>query len=346
MERLPASRKNGAYLLVAAFILFLSTGCGSPERPSPLPTLTRPAATPIQALIETQGPTATSIASPTAPPSVEVGPTVTSPLLVPTVPLVPSMTPTPPAEPTIHIIESGNTLLGIAESYGVTLDALLLANGTISTAELPLVIGSGVQIPLCEAHQIMPGNTITAIANLCGLTIDELVTANVAGLAPLGSLDAVPLGYVLMIPSPSSILDESDCSVFPPREQVIEHMPGPGEGIYCLSQMFGVSTAAILQGNFKRLAANEFGQVPLLIPPVDGAIYVVTAEDIEAGIDTVTLADWYDATPDAVTDWNGNPLFGPLTEGQQLLISGANLSYGVFRLPSPESDVSSDENSN
>ena len=68
-----------------------------------------------------------------------------------------------------------------------------------------LVVGNELQIPRCEAHQILPGNTLAGVAQLCGLTLDELISANITELALLPTLDSIPLGFVLAIP-PASVV--------------------------------------------------------------------------------------------------------------------------------------------
>jgi hypothetical protein len=222
------------------------------------------------------------------------------------------------------------------------LNALLIANGFGSADQLPLVVGNELQIPLCQAHQIVSGNTLAGIAQLCGLTLDDLITANIVALAALPTLDSVPLGFVLAIPSTSSVPEDVDCNARPAREQVIEYRPGPGEGIFCLSQKFGVSTAAIVQSNVGRLTGGEsYGQASLLIPPVEGVLYVATPDDATNGSTVADLTEWYEVAVEAITDWNGNPVGGPLRDGQQLLIAGANLNFGPFQSQPPQSESSS-----
>jgi hypothetical protein len=262
---------------------------------------------------------------------------VTSP--VPTRTPQPTATPTPPPPPApiTYTIKSGDTLLGIAGSFGVSIEALALANGSASPAELSIIVGQELQIPLCEVHQVVAGNTLAGIALSCGISLDDLVTANISDLALLGSLNAIPLGFILFIPPESTIPGELDCDPLPVREQVIEYTPGAGEGIFCLSLKYDVSTTTLLRANTERLVDNDpYGAVPLLIPPFDGALYTVSVEDIENGIGLDDLAAWYEVEVEAITDWNGNGVAEPLIVGQQLLIAGANLSTGPFRFQQPE----------
>lgn len=76
----------------------------------------------IPTVIATQIPMATTTPSPTAPPS----PTPTA-----TATAAPTATPAPTSAPSrrVHVVESGETLLEIAENYGVSVDALMEANG-------------------------------------------------------------------------------------------------------------------------------------------------------------------------------------------------------------------------
>jgi LysM repeat protein len=276
------------------------------------------------------------IATASNPPE-EVQPTITSPVSTPTT-ISATPTPTPPPEPTLYTIQAGDSLVGIADQFNVSLDALAFANGYANLDEVFLVAGEELQIPLCQAHRIEPGNTLAGIAQLCDLTLDELVMTNINDLAPFGSLEAVPVGFVLVIPPSSSTPGDLDCTLQPEREQVIEYIPQPGEGIFCLSQKFGVSTTTIMQGNVERLSGdNVYGEQALLLPPISGALYQVTSEDTASGISLNDLAQWYEVAAESVTDWNGNRISDPLLEGQQLFIAGADLIFGPFQLI-PEAD--------
>ena len=331
-----------ATVLGGVLLGLLLLGCQPAGRATPLPTITRAAATPIQSLIQTLNP----IASSTAAAATRAAPTATQP--APTAPPAaatepgPTATPAPAALPTFHTVEAGDSLLGIAEQFGVSLSALLIANGYASADQLPLVVGNDLQIPLCEAHQVVSGNTLAGIGQLCGLTLDQLISANISSLASLPTLDAVPLGFVLLIPPASSVPEDLDCNVRPGRAQVIEYQPQTGEGVFCLSQKFSISTAALIQSNVDRLSGGEsYGQIPLLIPPIEGVLYVATPTDAINGATVADLAEWYEVEEEAITDWNGNPVGGPLRASQQLLISGANPSFGPYLSQPAQSDSSS-----
>jgi LysM repeat protein len=310
---------------VLAFAAALTTACQAAEAPSPTPFGPTIAAAP-PTIAFTAVPLATATATPDT-----IQPTPTSPVPTPTSAPLPSPTPLPPPEPTLYTVQPGDTLLGIAEEFNVTLEDIAYANGHADFNDFGLIAGTEIQIPLCQAYQIMPGNTLAGISQVCGLTLDDLITANIAELALLGTLDAVPVSFVLVIPQESLTPEDLDCGALPAREQVIEYTPQPGAGIFCLSQKFGVSTATIMQANIERLSGgNRYGELPLLIPPVSGAVYVVSAGDIATGVTLVDLADWYQVPVETISDWNGNPVTATLREGLQLYLPDANLNLGPF----------------
>jgi LysM repeat protein len=327
-------------LLLGILLLVLAACQTQEEEPTPLPTDT----TDVESVGDLATPTLapTQEATETPEETAEPEPSPTSPVPTPTPPLTqtpeptPTASPTPIPDPTFHTVVSGDSLLGIAETYNVSLDNLLYANGFASLDEAVLTIGSQLQIPLCEAYQVASGNTVSGIAGLCDVTLDELITANIQAIAPLGTVDAVPVGFILVIPPPSDLATPPTCTVQPGREQVIEYTPAPGEGITCLAQIYGLSTTTIIQANVQRLTGdNIYGQTALLIPPSNGAVLEITEEDIENGVTLAEIAEWYEIPVESILDWNGNPVSGSLTEGQELFIPGANLIFGVFQSAPP-----------
>lgn len=330
MVKLTPRDRPVVWLAGLAVLMGLLAACQAPEAVATNP----PQAAETTPLPEPTAAPATATSEPTATEEVAVSPT--TPVPTPTAPLTPTPSPTPLPQPTFHTVQAGDTLAGIADQYGVTLDELVFANGYGALEDFFLVIGGEVQIPLCEAHEIVAGNTLTAIAQMCGLTLDELVMANINEIATYGALEAVPVGTVLVIPPPDAAAPAVDCSEEPAREQVIEYEPQPGEGIFCLAQKFAVTPSTILQANIERLRDNAYGEVSLLIAPQTAALITITADDIENGVVIQDIADWYEVTPEFVTDWNGNPVTDPLKEGQQLMVIGADLIFGRFQSFAPE----------
>jgi len=107
--------------LLLAFLLLTLPACGSP--------VTLPTSTP-------RPPTAT-IALATVTPRATATPAPATP--------VPTDTPTPTPTPIIHVIQRGDTLLGLAYQYGVSVQAIQEANGVVDPRRLR--IGQKLLIP-------------------------------------------------------------------------------------------------------------------------------------------------------------------------------------------------------
>ncbi|MBN1248384.1 MAG: LysM peptidoglycan-binding domain-containing protein [Anaerolineae bacterium] len=126
----PCGRCSCGYLgqvAVALLGVVLLVGCDAVLTPPPsTPTLTPNASAPSR------------LATPTIAPEIYLTP----------VPPTPTFTPSPTPTPVIHVVESGDTLFGIALEYGVTVGGLLRANG-LAEQDI-LSIGQALIIPLEE----------------------------------------------------------------------------------------------------------------------------------------------------------------------------------------------------
>lgn len=124
--------------------MWLLSGCGTVMTPVHAPTLTGAAIAP---------PVAGATPTPTIAPASFLTP----------IPPTPTFTPSPSPTPVVHYVVSGNTLLGIALEYGVTVDALLQANG-LSINEY-LRIGQALIIPLGR-EEIEAVTVVEPVGNL------------------------------------------------------------------------------------------------------------------------------------------------------------------------------------
>ena len=116
-------RPFAIFLLI--LLLLLATGCGE--------VITKPAATVV---IPTSTPEPTrAMSTPTA---------TSTPTPVPATP-EPTETPTPEPTPITHILQAGDTLIGLARKYGVTVQAIQEANGI--TDPRGLLVGQQIIIP-------------------------------------------------------------------------------------------------------------------------------------------------------------------------------------------------------
>lgn len=94
----------------------------------------------------------------------------------------------------IHVVQPGQSLYGIGQAYGITYQAIAVAN------ELPdpsrLVIGQALVIPIIgQYHWVQPGQSLYTIARMYGMSYTELARIN--GISPSATLQ---VGFRLYIP--------------------------------------------------------------------------------------------------------------------------------------------------
>lgn len=121
----------------------------------------------------------------------------------------------PPAS--VYTVQAGDTLSAIAGTYGISSDALAVANNLsapfVITVGQHLVIPASGQSTYSQASSIapatstatyvvQPGDTLSAIADRLGLSVDALVSAN--NLADPGSLQ---IGQRLSVPGGAAPVD-------------------------------------------------------------------------------------------------------------------------------------------
>lgn len=112
-------------------------------------------------------------------------------------PPVPFPSPAPKNEtefpPTQYVVQENDTLPSIAANFGVSIDALMQANGI---TENQVITGQTLVIPtaLPSEYVVQEGDTLTAIAQNFGTTVDDLIRAN--GLPN----ETIMIGQRLLIP--------------------------------------------------------------------------------------------------------------------------------------------------
>ncbi len=104
-----------------------------------------------------------------------------------------------------HVVQPGETLLGIAQKYGVDANTIAEANNVTNRNQLR--VGQQMIIPgitqrdaaaaLGRIHTVQSGESLTAIAQLYGVTGDEIISFN-----NISNPDAIYVGQELIIPGP------------------------------------------------------------------------------------------------------------------------------------------------
>ncbi len=175
----------------------------------------------IALVAERPTPTATAEPSATALPTATATATQTS---IPTATFTATPTPLPTLDAMSYTVKAGDTLLGIARRFGVSVDDLLVANdltaqdATRIRPDMVLVIPPGGVLPATAAPTTPPatptatstpapavsytlraGDTVIGIATRFGITVDNLLAAN--GLTAQDA-PGLQIGSVLVIPAP------------------------------------------------------------------------------------------------------------------------------------------------
>jgi murein DD-endopeptidase MepM/ murein hydrolase activator NlpD len=115
----------------------------------------------------------------------------------------------PPAQgdETIHIVQAGETLHGIAQRYGTTVDAMVAFNGLADPDRI--VAGQRLLIPVpgmrTTDYTVQPGDTLAMIARRFGAASQD-----VARLNHLANPSLIYVGQKLLIPSVSPTVSPGD----------------------------------------------------------------------------------------------------------------------------------------
>jgi LysM repeat protein len=177
------------YLIFSRLVLMVSGN----RQPTPTPTRTpKPTFTPFNVVVVTA--TTPTEPTPTAEPSPVASPT-----------------------PATHVVQEGDTLSGIARTYGTTVDAIVQAND-LGDADAIIREGQVLIIPASPAtppreegtavaastpsstvgqkvHVVQEDETLSEIARMYGVTTEELAQAN-----GLDDPNAIRVGQALVIP--------------------------------------------------------------------------------------------------------------------------------------------------
>ena len=133
-------------------------------------------------------------------------PVTTTP--VPTATPTPRFSPTPTPEPVYYTVQSGDTLLAIANEYDTGVEAIMLANEldnphTLKIGQKLLIPPDGFKFDTpVVVHTIEGGDTFSHLSFYYGSTIDDILAAN-PGLEPT----SLQIGQKVIIPVTSPPLN-------------------------------------------------------------------------------------------------------------------------------------------
>ena len=151
-----------------------------------------------------------------------------------------------------YTVVSGDTMFFIAQRFGVTLNALIAANPHITNPGLifpgdvlcvPGVVG-GREPVSCPVgfrgrYTVVSGDTMFLIAQRFGVTLNALIAANPHITDP----NVIFPGDVLCVPG--EVREPVSCPVGFESLYIVQ----PGDTMFSIAQMFGVSLAALIAAN-------------------------------------------------------------------------------------------------
>lgn len=184
-----------------------------------------------------------------------------------------------------HLVKSGETLFGIARTYGISIADLVEANPSTKSG---LKSGQQLTIPSNttkidgdnqQSHYVVkPGDTLYRVALNHNVTLEELLQSN-PGVTP----ENFKAGETIVIPSPNSELAAQNKE---PETIFVSEKIEKGETFQSISKEYKVSEQQIREANpnVKELKSGKFVSIP--ISQKDES-ELPTQEDVQMAYNTV-----------------------------------------------------------
>ena len=236
---------------------------------------------------------------------------------------------------TIHVVQPGQTLAGIAQQYGVTVEAIVAVNEIANPDWIE--VGQRLAIPVSTAgenvpsqpidHVVQPGDTLALIARRYNATVESLAQAN-----HLANPNLIYVGQTLRIP-------ETGGTTLPLGGQV--YVVQVGDTMARMAARYGVSVWEIAQANEIANPSLIYVGQRLLIPTSEQGsslplpfIEVNLVPIVAAQGQTVQLFVETDGKVSLSGMYDGRPLFfvGEAGHYRTLIAVHAMASPGIYAL--------------
>ena len=203
--------------------------------------------------------------------------------------------------------EEGETLIDIANEWGLEVSTLVWANG-IEDPGMPLPAGTLVTVPPFDGviHEVAQGETLESIAALYGVAPIDII--NITQNNVQSDADLSP-GLVITVPY-STPQTRGGLAVYTVKE---------GDDLWKIASYYGLDALTIAYANEIPESFMIFPGQELIIPPADGILYwAVEGDTVE------TIAAAFSVEPALIRDFPFNNVPGESqpTPGQPILIPG------------------------
>jgi LysM repeat protein len=148
----------------------------------------------------------------------------------------------------VHIVKRGETLFSIARSYGVSVDAIVAANGIANPSHIyvgqrlviPTSTTTGSPLAAGATHVVQPGENLFRIALRYGTTMQALSELN-----GIYNPAHVVAGQKLTIPGSATVPSVA----YQPQHAAETHTVQPGETLSVIASRYGISVWTLVKLN-------------------------------------------------------------------------------------------------
>jgi murein DD-endopeptidase MepM/ murein hydrolase activator NlpD len=195
-------------------------------------------------------------------------------------------------EVTIHVVQRGETLFGIAQSYGLTVEELVRLNGISDPTNIqvgqrllvPIVGSANAALP--QTHVVQVGETLRSIATLYGLTVEDLAARN-----NIADVDRIYIGQVLTIAAPSTTMPTNPVpqSVQNAFGHSVVHTVLQGETLFAIAMSYGLTVNDLIGANSITDPTLIYAGQELIIPGVKPPQLALDLPSIVSSFDVLPL---------------------------------------------------------